>query len=117
MSDRTEGAAATGHIGERGNHTRNSAGPVVTRLFDALWPGASSYQLAEFLGTTPAHVRMWRTGARHLPQWVRDLATERMKLVADLLNEIPRGPGQRAGDKNLIRNLKAWRAARDAKGD
>ncbi len=54
--------------------------------------------------TTPRIVKSWRIGARYLPQWAIQLLTEKTARLAMLANEIPRGPGQRAGDKNLLRN-------------
>ena len=123
MSDGARQPGATGDIGERVNHTRNPDRPAVSRrvarLFQLLWGDANSFQIAAALEgkVSPAHVRQWRNGARPIPDWLRDIAAERAALITDLLSEIPRGPGQRAGDKNLIRNLKAWRAARDAQRD
>jgi len=76
---------------------------AATRLFDLLWPGASSYQISEALGArvSPAHVRMWRTGARPLPQWIRELARARMQAIGDTLENAPTGPGSQAGWRNV----------------
>lgn len=88
----------------RREHCQDLEGVVVTpatRVLNLLWPGASSYQLAEVLNVAPAHVRMWRTGARPLPTWVRELAATRAAAITDALNATPAGPGQQAGWRNL----------------
>lgn len=51
-------------------------------------------------------IRAWRDGRRHIPQWARDMIRDHAMRTIELLDEVPRGPGQRAGDKNLIRR---WR--------
>lgn len=101
----------------RGEHSQNFEASEVTgrvaRLFELIQPGGNSFEIAAALGTTPAHVRMWRTGARPLPLWVRELAAARATAINDLLKEIPCGPGKPAGYKNLIRNLPGYLANRD----
>lgn len=83
-----------------------------TRFFELLWPGASSYAIAEALGgrISAPHVRMYRRGARPLPLWLRELARARMLAIAETLEAAPKGNGLAAG----WNNLGAWRAARNS---
>lgn len=51
-------------------------------------------------------IRSWRNGNRYVAPWALQLLGDKMQRVAAITNEIPRGPGMRAGDKNLVRR---WR--------
>lgn len=88
----------------------DKAGSINRRFFDLLWPGASSFAVADALGAriTAAQVRMYRRGARPLPQWLRDLGLARAQAIASAANDAPRGNGRAAGYGN-------WRAAQAAR--
>ena len=88
------------------NHASNLERLEVTpaaRLFDLLWPGANAREISDALGArvSPAHVRMWRTGARPLPSWIRDLARARMSAIDAAIKANPAGPGKQAGWRNV----------------
>lgn len=85
------------------NNLERLAVTPATRLFDLLWPGASSYTISKMLGArvSPAHVRMWRTGARPLPRWIRELAQARSRAINETLDTAPNGPGMQAGWRNI----------------
>lgn len=97
----------------RGTHTPNFEGPVVSAaklrlILRAMNMEHATHKLVAarvFDGrTTPRIVKSWRIGARYMPLWAIQLLSEKTARLATLANEIPHGPGQRAGDKNLLRN-------------
>lgn len=96
-------------------HASGFACQVVTpnaRVFELLWPGANAHQISRALGSriSPAHVRMYRTGARHLPGWLRELARARAAAILDAETAAPKGNGREAG----WNNINIWRAARNS---
>lgn len=60
-----------------------------------------------FDGRANVHtVKAWRTGKRYLAPWARELLLDKATQVLKAMDELPRGPGMRAGDKNLIRRYR-----------
>lgn len=51
-------------------------------------------------------IRSWRNGNRYIAPWALDLIENKAARVAQIVRQIPRGPGMRAGDKNLIRRFR-----------
>ena len=98
------------------DHVAGFAGSAVSpnaMLFGLLWPGANSSAISAALGgrISAAHVRMYRRGARPLPDWLRELAHDRMRAIGETLEAAPKGNGRKAGLRNLWRGGPAARRA------
>lgn len=51
-------------------------------------------------------IRSWRNGNRYVAPWALELIESKAARVAQTVKQMPRGPGMRAGDKNLIRRYR-----------
>lgn len=46
-------------------------------------------------------IRSWRNGNRHIPPWARQLIRDKIAMAEQALAELPIGPGQSAGWRNV----------------
>lgn len=91
--------------------TRGAPLPIAAALKRLVPSGRRADLIALFDGRAPwLTIRDWRRGRRSIPQWARDLLQEKAQQlhrdVDAILAVAPRGPGCRAGLKNLM----AWHA-------
>lgn len=73
------------------------------RALRLMWPGMTSRQIADALGSrvTAGRVRQWQAGLTPLPQWVHDHISAHAAAMAEAIGNTKAGPGSQAGWRNV----------------
>ncbi len=82
--------------------------PPFEKALSLLAPDGTQEQILSAFDkrTTWNTIREWRRGRRAIAPWALALLHSKGMAIVNAINENPRGPGSRAGDRNLIRKWK-----------